>query len=1072
MRLRNATIVIAVVWVLSGTAIGQRITGSIDGRVTDPSGAVLPGVEITVTNDATQQSRTTITNETGLYSVPLLPSGAYTVRISLPGFKTEVRRGIQVEVDRNARVDAQLEVGNVTESVEVTADAPLITTDNAALGQVIDARRVAELPLNGREFLALASLAPGVQPNVEGSNLSTQQGSVNVNGAREEFNLFLLDGVDNNDTGNSQLIVVPGIDSIQEFKVQTSAYSAEYGRSAGGLVNVSTKSGTNDIHGTVYGFLRHAKMDARNYFNTKPNPKQPFQRNQWGGTLGGPIVKNKTFIFGSYERTEIKQTQLSLSQVPPIEFRNGDFSALSTPIVDPLTGQQFPGNRIPANRINALGKALVDRFPVPNATGPNNLLGASLLTSDVDNISIRGDHTFSQDDTLFARYSFWKQKRLEPFSRSATTLPGYGILLDTASTSIVINETHIFNSNLVNELRVGYTRLVGGLYSEQAPVAEAVVKALGLTGVRQTDNPTSVNPNLYDVPRVTAVGYAGQVGGNPHVRYDNHFAYTDNLAWTRGEHKMKMGFESKRNRPNLFLTGLVAGQFDFQGRYTGHSIADMLLGYPVTTSREIGDVADYERSWHLSWYFQDDWRLTNKLTLNVGIRYEIQTSGFEKFDRKGSFVPSRGVQVLGGKSALPADAAALMARFPGLAVKDENAPRNGFDTDYNDFAPRAGFAYDLEGDGKTVIRGGGGVFYVPIILNKTHAYKRAFPWVLGETAVASTDPRTPNLSLSDPFPAGLISGSISAAAIAEDYRQSYMMQWNLNVQHEFGKATVVEVGYAGSKGNALVRGRNVNQAVLGPGAVQSRRPFSRFGNISMGENSSNSNYHSFQIRADRRLTGGFSALTSYTWSKSIDDNSGSGGIGESGSAQNNYDLAAERGPSVFDRTHRLTFGYLLELPFGKDLNGPAKLFLSGWQTNGIFTASSGQVATASLGGDNSLTLNRQDRPNVIGDTKLDNPTPQAWWNRSAFQIPALGTYGNAGRNTLRGPGLVNLDFALFKNFPYGDNPELVQFRAEIFNLTNTPQFLLPNRTVDNVAFGTVSRARDPRQIQLSLRMSF
>src|SRR5262245_35215349 len=251
MRLRNAAMVIAVVWALSGTAIGQRITGSIDGRVTDPSGAVLPGVEITVTNDATQQSRNTITNETGLYSVPLLPSGAYTVRISLAGFKTEVRRGIQVEVDRNARVDAQLEVGNVTDSVEVTADAPLISTDNAALGQVIDARRVAELPLNGREFLSLATLAPGVQPNVEGSNLSTQQGSVNVNGAREEFNLFLLDGVDNNDTGNSQLIVVPGIDSIQEFKVQTSAYSAEYGRSAGGLVNVSTKSGTNDLHGTV-----------------------------------------------------------------------------------------------------------------------------------------------------------------------------------------------------------------------------------------------------------------------------------------------------------------------------------------------------------------------------------------------------------------------------------------------------------------------------------------------------------------------------------------------------------------------------------------------------------------------------------------------------------------------------------------------------------------------------------------------------------------------------------------------------------------------------------------------------
>lgn len=1072
MRFRSAAIFGAVLFALGGMAIAQRITGSIDGRVQDASGAVLPGVEITVTNDATQQARTTITNETGLYNVPLLPSGTYSVRASLTGFRTELRRGIQVEVDRNARVDLQLQVGDVAESMEVTADAPLIETNSSSLGQVIDTRRIAELPLNGREFLALASLTPGVQPNVEGSNLSTQQGSVNVNGAREEFNLFLLDGVDNNDTGNSQLIIVPGIDSIQEFKVQTSAYSAEYGRSAGGLVNVSTKSGNNKIHGTVYGFLRHSSMDARNFFNTKPNPKQPFERNQWGGTLGGPIIKNRTFIFGSYERTDIRQTQTALAQVPPVAWRTGDFSTLAAPIVDPLTGQQFPGNRIPTNRISALGKAFLDRYPLPNASGPNNLVGAALLTSYVDNVSIRGDHQFSQNDTMFVRYSLWKQKRLEPYSRSSTTIPGYGILLDTTSQSVTINETHIFNANLINEFRFGYTRLLGGLYSELRGQGESVAKQLGLKGVRQTDNPTSVPPNLYDVPRITAVGYSGLVGGNPHVRYDNHFTYTDNVAYTRGAHKLKLGFETKRNRPNLFLTGLVAGQFDFQGRYTGNSIADMLLGFPITTSREIGDVADYERSWHMSWYFQDDWRVNTRLTLNVGLRYEIQTSGFEKFDRKGSFDSTRGVQVLGGKNPLPADAAALMTRFPGLGVKDTNAPRNGFDTDYNDFAPRAGFAYDVAGDGKTVVRGGTGVFYVPIILNKTHAFKRAFPWVLGETAVANTDPRNPNLSLSDPFPAGLISGSISAAAIAKDYRQSYMMQWNLNVQREIGSATVVEVGYAGSKGNALVRGRNVNQAVLGPGNVTNRRPFPRFGNINMGENSANSNYHSFQLRFDRRLRGGFSALSSYTWSRSIDDNSGSGGLGESGSAQNNYNLADERGASVFDRTHRGTVGYLWELPFARDMSGAARVLLSGWQTNGIFTVSTGQPVTPSLQGDRSLTLNGQDRPNVIGNTKLDNPAPSAWWNKTAFEVPALGSYGNAGRNSLRGPGLINMDFALFKNFAFGENTELFQFRAEIFNLTNHPQFLLPNRFVNNVAFATASRARDARQIQLSLRMSF
>jgi hypothetical protein len=1072
MKVRTTLVIVAVLSVLAGTGFAQRITGTIDGRLTDGSGAAIPGVEIVVTNDATQQVRETITNEAGIYSVPLLPSGTYTLRAALSGFRTEIRRGIVIEVDRNARVDIQLQVGEMTESLEVIADAPLIQVDNSALGQVIDTRRVAELPLNGREFLSLATLTPGVQPNVEGSNLSSQQGSVNVNGAREEFNNFLLDGVDNNDTGNAQLIIVPGVDSIQEFKVQTSNYSAEYGRSAGGLVNVTTKSGTNEVHGTVYGFLRHSSMDARNYFNAKPNPKQPFQRNQWGGTLGGPIVKNRTFIFGSYERTDINQSQTATSRVPPAAWRTGDFSSLTTPIIDPLTGSAFPENQIPQNRINSIGRAFVNRYPAPNSSGVNNLVGASTLTSEVDNVAIRFDHQFNQNDTLSVRYAMWNQDRLEPFSRSPTTIPGYGIFLSTKSTSYAINETHIFNSNFINEFRFGFTRLIGGLYNEQRDVAEEVTRSTGLTGVRQTDNPTSVLSDLYDVPRIIATGFNSLAAGGPHVRYDNHFTYQDNIAYTVGTHKMKFGFEAKRNRPNLFLTGFVAGEFQFDNRYTGNSIADMLLGYPTVTIREQGDVADYERSWHVSWYFQDDWRMNDRLTWNLGLRYEIQGAGNEKYDRKGSFDPRRGVQVLGGKSPVPDDIAAIMAQYPGYAVKDPDAPRNGFHTQYNDFGPRLGFAYDAAGDGKTIIRGGAGAFYIPIILNKTHAYKRAFPFVIRNNVFASVDPRNPNLSLNDPFPADLISAGITAAGIAHDYVSSYMFQWNLNVQRELSNSMVVEVGYAGSKGNSLQRGRNVNQAVLGPGSIISRRPFQRYGNITVGETSANSNFHSMQIRFDRRFQQGFSLLGSYTWSKSIDDASGSGGLGETGGAQNNYNLKAERGPSIFDRTHRLSIGYLLELPFGRNTTGPASYFISGWQTNGIFTSTTGQPFTPAVGGDRSLTGNGADRPNVVGDSKLDNPDPSRWINTSAFVVPALGSYGNAGRTSLRGPGLVNMDFALFKSFALGENREFVQFRTEIFNLTNTPGFLLPNKDAASVQFGTISRARDARQIQLSLRISF
>ncbi len=1073
MRIRTALLFSIISCCLSLSGFGQRITGTIEGRVMDPTGAVLPGVEITVTSESTQQNRTSLTNEIGLYTIPLLTSGTYSVKASLPGFKTELRRGVVVEVDRNAQVDFRLQVGNVAENVEVTADAPLIQTDNSALGQVIDARRVAELPLNGRQFLSLATLTPGVQPNVEGSNLSTQQGSINVNGAREEFNNFLLDGIDNDDIGNAQLAIVPGVDSIQEFKVQTSNYSAEYGRSAGGLVNVTTKAGTNEIHGSLFGFLRHDKLDARNFFANPSLPKPPFQQTQWGGTLGGPIAKNKTFVFGSYERTVVKQAQSATARVPPLAWRNGDFSSLlpGQVIVDPLTGLAFPGNIIQPNRINRIGQAFVNRYPAPNTSGANNLNTTSNLTSYTDNIAIRFDHQITDSDTFFGRYALWVQDRLEPFSRSPTTIPGYGIFLDTESHSWTFNETHVFSPNVLNEFRVGYTRVLGGLYNEQR--RSSVAKDLNLP-TRQVTDPGFArdHADLTDVPIIIATGFNNLQAGGPHIRYDNHFNYIDNFSWARSAHKMKMGSEIKRTRANLHLTGFAAGQFNFDNRYTGNSIADMLLGYPVQTIRESGDIEDYERAWHVSFYFQDDWKANSKLTVNLGLRYELQTPGFEKYDRKASFDPKRGVQVLGGDAAIPPDIQAVMNQYPGYAIKDKDYPRNGFKSDYNNFGPRVGFAYDVSGDGTTVVRAGGGIFYIPILLNKTHGYKRTFPFVVRQNVIASTDPRNPNVSLNDPFPADLISAGITAGGVNPDLKISYMVQDNINVQRELGHAMVIEVGYAGSKGNSLLRSRNVNQAFLGPGSIASRRPFPKFANVGWLEDSANSNYHSMQVRFDRRFLDGISLLGAYTWSKSIDDNSGSGGTAETGSAMNNYNLRLERGLSAFDRRHRGTAAFMWEPQIGKNLTGAAAVLGRGWQFNGILTLSSGQPFTPALSGDVSLTGGGSDRPLVVGDPKIDNPDPAQWFNTAAFAIPPSGTYGNAGRTSLIGPPVKNLDFAAFKNFAKGDNPQLVQFRLEIFNLPNHPQFFLPNKFKDQASFGTISRARDPRDIQLALRVHF
>jgi hypothetical protein len=371
-----------------------------------------------------------------------------------------------------------------------------------------------------------------------------------------------------------------------------------------------------------------------------------------------------------------------------------------------------------------------------------------------------------------------------------------------------------------------------------------------------------------------------------------------------------------------------------------------------------------------------------------------------------------------------------------------------------------------------VVRGGAGTFYIPVLANKTHGYKRTFPFVFRDSVLASTDPRTPNLNLDNAFPDELISSAITAGGVDPDMRISYMFQGNLNVQHSIDKATVVEVGYSGSKGNSLTRTRNVNQALLGPGAINSRRPFTRFGNISWLEASANSNYHSMQVRLDRRLLNGFSALTSYTWSKSIDDNSGSGGLAEGSQPQNNYDLKAERGPSTFDRTHRMTAALLWELPFGAGTSGPLSYLVKGWQLNGIYLFSTGQPFTAGVTADNSLTGQSNDRPNAIGDPFLSNPDPSRWVDRAAFQVAPSGQYGNAGRNTLRGPGQNNFDFSLFKSFPFREISDFLQFRAEFFNALNHPQFFLPTRFVDNPAFGVISRARDGRDIQLALRLHF
>ena len=1072
MRTRTTIFMLLVSFMLSSAAFGQRVTGSIDGRVTDTTGAVLPGVEVTVTNDATGLVRNILTNEIGLYNVPLLSSGIYSVQVSLPGFRTELRRGVQVEVDRTARVEVRLEVGVVTETVEVTADAPLVQTDSSSLGQVIDSGRVAQLPLNGRNFLDLASLTPGVVPHSEGSNFATRGGTINVNGAREQVNNFMLDGIDNNDAGPASIIISPSPDSIQEFKVQTSSTSAEYGRAVGGLVNVSTKSGSNAFHGTIYEYLRNSAMDARNFFDPADRAQPSFKRNQFGGTLGGPIARNKTFFFFSYEATIVRRPDFKRARVPTAAVRNGDFSSLGTPLIDPLTGEEFPGNIIPQDRIHPIGKGMLDLYPLPNAPGEtNNLVSLSNFTQDQDSIATRFDHTFSEKDSIMVRYNFQNRPKLEPYTRNGNSIAGYGVNALTLSQSIVISQAHIFTPNVVNEVRVGFARLH---YKQEFQAQDhPAIQALALPGTRVADDP-DLKKEWLQFPEVLLSGFTSIPRGGTQLRYDNHYDYIDNLSWTKGAHQMKMGFEGRRAHNHFHSPSTANGRYVFDKRYTGNSVGDLLLGFPSQTLTSSGWTNGYARSWHFSGYFQDDWRVTDKLTLNLGVRYEYQTPMYHQRDRKVYFDQATGIIKMVGTGPIDPSVVPILEQYPGIAIKDGTIPRAGWYGDRNNFAPRFGFAYDLTGDGRTVIRGGGGVFYMSLYGGSSwrNAY-RAFPFIRNNTVNASTDPRNPNISLDNPFPEELFRLGISTDSAHLNMRTGYMTQQNLTVSRQLDATTVVEVTYAGTKGNKLQRSsRDINAARLGPGSIKSRRPYPKFSGIGILEDSASSTYHSLQLRFDRRLSRGISLLGAYTYSSSIDDDSAQSRVSGGSKPQNHYNLKMQRGPSVFDRTQVLTAAFMWEIPGGRDLTGIAGALIKGWRINGIYAYSDGQPYTPELLGDNSLTGNRADRPNLIGQWKLSNPDPNRWVNEAAFSIPPKGSFGNAGRNVLRGPGINNLDFSMAKVFTLGDNANFAEFRTEVFNIANHPQFFLPNRFVNSSNFGTISRARDSRQIQVSLRFSF
>jgi len=1038
-------------------AHGQAFTATALGTLTDTNGGVLPGATVTITNIDTGQQWTATTDSQGHYNVPLLPPGTYRISVEMQGFKRAVREPITLQVNQQQRADFTLDLGQMSEQIVVTGELPMVQTNTATVGTVVTARETTELPLNGRNFLQLNLLVPGTLPSTKGTTLQTQGGAINVHGMRESSNFFWLDGIDNTTQAIGQLIVNPPTYSVQEFRVMSPTYSAEFGRTAGAQINVITRSGANTLHGDAYEFFRNSALDAKNVFDP-PGEIPLFRRNQYGIDVGGRIVRDRTFFFVGYEGLRSRQAGTFTAKVPLPQMINGDFSRLTTPIVDPLTGQPFPDNIIPNARLDPIGRGLAAAYPAPNAADPNrNFISNPIDALDDDTLIARVDQTVSHNNRLLVRYNFENIHEVQPvnlFSRT-TAIPGFGRLQGaTRFITAGVADTHTFTNNLLGEFRFGFNRWK--LDYLQQDYTEDVAGRLGLTGLSRK----SLD---FGFPLLNMGGVYENLGSATNLPqkgpFDTYSASTT-VTWVRGNQTVKIGGDFKSFQSDFIFDSIARGSYTFTGRYTGDPLADLLLGYPTQAQRGLGRDGDTQFAFvsrAMSGFAQDDWRVRDRLTLNVGLRYEYTTPTYEKQDRLTSFDFAAGQALIAGQNG---------------------ATRSMYTPDRTDIAPRAGIAWDVKGNGRWAVRGGYGLFYEVTLINQTLNLRLNPPFFRSDLALG--DGRS--VTLANAF-ANLAIVTPNLSAFDTNYREGRVQQFSANVQHEVASNLVADVGYVGTRGGRLFRTVNFNQPAPGPGAVQTRRQFPQYGNMNTVMSLASSKYDGLEARLEKRFANGYSFLASYTLSQSIDDASGSGGFADSGVPQNSRDLAAERGPSVFDVRHRFVFSSLYALPFGPgrrfvaDATGIVAGLIGGWQANTIVTLQTGQPFTPVMAIDNSNTGQFQDRPDLIGDPYAPGPgcpetrTPNCWVNPAAFARPAQYTFGNAGRNSLRGPGYKNVDLSFTKNTGVGGGRQL-QVRIETFNLLNWDNYDIPNRTALTPNFGRIFSAGPPRQIQLGLRLVF
>jgi len=1043
---------------VASAGLAQSVEGSIGGRVTDASGAAVPLAAIAAVETATGLEWNTRTNRSGAYSLADLPAGEYQLRATADGFRSVLREGLTVRIGQGVLSDFELVVGAPNETITVAAEGTALETQSAALGTVISNDFIADLPLNGRNFLELSLLAAGTSPAAAGSAGSARgRFTFQAAGMREDFNSFIYDGVYAVDPVLNSFTFTPPVDAVREFRVETSNSQAGLGRTAGAQVAVELKRGGNEWHGSIYEFLRNDVLDARNFFAPADQRQPKLRRNQFGGSIGGPIRKNTTFLFADFEGLRERRAITRLTNVPTAAERNGDFSTSSLPApIDLMTQMPYPNAQLPF--LHPVGQGVASLYPLPNRNVPGQNYVASPSGSDEHNkFDVRLDHRLGENGLLAGRYSFADRTSAEPYAAANfSSLPGYGNDVDERGQNAMASETHAFGGRWVNEARFGFNRVENRTFPQNSGSSLNSLVGLPDFAMRQEDLGLTFI-------EVTGFSSLGDEYNNPQDSTTDSFQLSDTVSGTSGNHQIEFGVEQRWIRGKAFRHVLSRGQMGFTNfAFTQNSLADLLLGLPSFTGGGRGDNDQNQRTWATNLFVQDNWRVRRNLTLTWGLRYEYNQPAYDAFDNAAIFDSTT-------------------QQFGQLGMN--GVPRGGYSPDKNNFAPRIGLAWSPGAARKTVVRTGYGIHYNASSLATGLGIYFNPPFFNFQLFFPS---QQSVIQIHDPWPAG---GATpvppSATTYDQNLKTSYAQQWNFTLQREVAAGIVVSAGYNGTRGVNLLGARDINQPA--PGLAQPNlRPLPFFADINQIESASDSTYHALQLQLRSQMRSGLTGLFSYTWSRSIDNTSNFfASSGDPNFPQDSRNPSAERARSSFDTPHRFVASFAYDLPFGKgqrwgqDAGGAGGHLISGWKLNSIVTLQSGQPYSVMLPSelDNSNTgrsifgFGNGDRPNVVGDPRLSNPDPAQWINPAAFAFPAYGTFGDAGRNIIQGPALYNVDLSAVKDTALGETTTL-QLRAEFFNALNTPNFYDLNIFFGNPGFGQIASARNGREIQFGIKLLF